>query len=322
MGKTLDNVLKAMEKRFSKEAVRTLESAPIEIKRIPTGSKDLDDKIGGGYPVGRIIEILGGEAVGKTTLALSAIVKAQELGLICAIVDSEHALNKEYAQNLGVDTSKLIISQPGTGEEALNIVEELCRSGADLVVVDSVATMTPEKEIQGEMEDNNIGLQARMMSKGLRKITPAASDSDTTILFINQFRTKIGAYGDPNVGTGGMALPYYASVRLKMYASKLENTKKERIGSRVKIKVAKNKTASPYRTAEYSLIFGVGIDELRDTIDMAVYEGLIVKSGSWYKYDDGTSLGQGVEGVRDVLKDNPDLLDDIEIRLEEMKNGN
>ncbi len=321
MGKSLDSILKAMEKRFSKESVRTLESAPIEIRRIPTGSKDLDEKTGGGYPVGRIIEILGGEAVGKTTLALSAIVKAQELGLICAIVDSEHALNKEYAQKIGVDTSKLIISQPGTGEEALNITEELCKSGVDLIIVDSVATMTPEKEIQGEMEDNNIGLQARMMSKGLRKVTPVASENDSTVIFINQFRTNIGSYGDPNVGTGGKALPYYASIRLKMYASKIENSKKERVGSRVKVKVAKNKTAAPYKTAEYSLIFGEGIDELRDTIDMAMFEGLITKAGSWYKYD-GTSLGQGVEGVKETFLDNPDLLSEIESKLEDIKNAN
>ena len=314
MEKHVLDILKKVEGRFEKGLVTTLEAAPIDIKRIPTGSKDLDEKMGGGYPVGRIIEILGGEAVGKTTLVIEGIARWQEQGLICAMVDSEHAFNKEYAKHLGVDTEKLIIAQPGTGEEALNVIEELCRAGVDVVIGDSVATMTPLKEIEGDMEDNNIGLHARMMSKGLRKVSPAASENNATVIFINQFRTNVGAYGDPNIGTGGKALPYYASVRVKLYASAIKDSKGNQVASRVKAKIAKNKTAPPHKTAEYTLVFGEGIDQYIDLIDAAVNQGLITKGGSWYKYGE-TSLGQGVNGVKNTLSDNPELLEEIESQL-------
>jgi recombination protein RecA len=317
--KALDIALSQIEKQFGKGAVMKLGEASVNrgIEVIPTGCLQLDFALGvGGFPRGRIIEIYGPESSGKTTVALHTIAQAQKGGGIAAFIDAEHALDPIYAKALGVDIDELYISQPDTGEQALEICESLVRSGAiDVIVVDSVAALTPKAEIEGDMGDSHVGLQARLMSQALRKLTSAISKSKTIVIFINQLREKVGVmFGNPEVTTGGKALKFYASIRLDI--RKIEQLKQgtEFVGNRTRVKVVKNKVAPPFRMAEFDMIYGEGISREGSVLDMAVAKDIVQKSGSWFSYNE-TRIGQGKENARQFLKDNPELCDELEAKV-------
>ena len=319
--KALKMALDKIEKDFGKGSIMRLgDKAGVECDCIPTGALALDLALGiGGVPRGRIIEIYGPEASGKTTLAQHIVANAQKKGGIAAYIDAEHALDPEYARNLGVDVDQLLISQPDTGEQALEICEELVRSGAiDVVVVDSVAALVPKAEIEKAMDEQQMGLQARLMSKGLRKLTAVVSKTNTTVIFINQLRQKIGImFGNPETTTGGQALKYYSSVRLDIRrCDSVKNKDNEDIGNRVRVKVVKNKVAPPFKTAEFDIIYGQGISALGNIIDVAVNFDIIKKSGAWFSYND-EKLGQGREKAKEFLEQNPDILNEIEAKVRE-----
>jgi recombination protein RecA len=319
-GKALELALAQIDKQFGKGSVMRLGDearAPIEI--IPTGSIALDVALGiGGYPRGRVVEIYGPESSGKTTVALHAVANAQKAGGIAAFIDAEHALDPDYARNLGVDTDALLVSQPDTGEQALEIADMLVRSGAlDILVIDSVAALVPRAEIEGEMGDNHVGLQARLMSQALRKITGALSNSGTTAIFINQLREKIGVmFGSPETTTGGKALKFYASVRLDVRRIETMKDAGEAVGNRTRVKVVKNKVAPPFKQAEFDILYGQGISREGSLIDMGVEQAILRKSGAWYTYE-GDQLGQGKENARRFMKENPDVANEIEKRIKE-----
>lgn len=320
--KTLDLALKQIDKAFGKGTIIRLGDKQVEpIDSISTGSIGLDIALGiGGIPKGRIIEIYGPESSGKTTLALHIIAQSQKNGGICAFVDAEHALDVKYANNLGVDTDNLFVSQPDFGEQALDIVETLSRSGAvDLIVVDSVAALTPKTEIEGDMGDSHVGLQARLMSQALRKLTGVVHKMNTTIIFINQIRMKIGTmgYGNPETTTGGNALKFYASVRLDVRKIATLKQNEQPIGNRTKIKVVKNKVAPPFKTAEFDVMYGEGISKEGEIIDYGVKLDVIDKSGAWFSYQD-TKIGQGRENSKAYLKEHPDVANEI---VEKLKNS-
>ena len=316
--KALDAALAQIERQFGKGSVMRLGDegrAPIEA--IPTGSVALDVALGiGGLPRGRVIEIYGPESSGKTTVALHAIANAQALGGICAFIDAEHALDPDYAKALGVDIDALLVSQPDTGEQALEITDMLIRSGAiSLIVIDSVAALVPRAEIEGEMGDSHVGLQARLMSQALRKITGALAQSGTTAIFINQLREKIGVmFGTPETTTGGRALKFYSSVRLDVRRIESLKDGADVVGNRTRVKVVKNKVAPPFKQAEFDILYGEGISREGSLIDMGVDHGVIRKAGAWYTYE-GDQLGQGKENARTFLRDNPDLALDIETKI-------
>lgn len=316
--KALDNVFGNIEKQFGKGSVMRLgDKSDAHIEAVPTGALSLDVALGiGGVPRGRIIEIYGPESSGKTTVALHIVAETQKLGGEAAFIDAEHALDPVYAQNLGVDIDELIVSQPDTGEQALEITEQLCRSGAiDIIVIDSVAALVPKQEIEGLMGDAHVGLQARLMSQALRKLASVVNRSNTIAIFINQLREKVGtSYGNPETTTGGRALKFYASVRLDV--RRVETIKGEDgvTGNRTKVKVVKNKVAPPFREAEFDIVYGEGISKIGNIVDVAVDYNIIEKSGSWYSYD-GTRLGQGRENAKNILKDNPELCREIEMKV-------
>ena len=318
--KALDVALAQIEKQHGKGSVMRLgerAAAPIEV--IPSGSIALDVALGiGGLPRGRVIEIYGPESSGKTTVALHAVANAQAAGGVAAFIDAEHALDPEYARALGVDTDQLLVSQPDTGEQALEIADMLIRSGAlDIIVIDSVAALVPRAEIEGEMGDSHVGLQARLMSQALRKITGALNNSGTTAIFINQLREKIGVmFGSPETTTGGRALKFYASVRLDVRRIETLKDGTDAVGNRTRVKVVKNKVAPPFKQAEFDIVYGEGISREGSLIDVGVEQGLIKKSGAWYTYE-SDQLGQGKENVRSFLRDNPDLADEIEKKIKE-----
>ncbi|MCA5893190.1 recombinase RecA [Isoptericola sp. NEAU-Y5] len=318
--KALEAALAQIDRSFGKGSIMRLgdeSRAPVEV--IPTGSIALDVALGiGGLPRGRVVEIYGPESSGKTTVALHAVANAQRNGGIAAFVDAEHALDPEYAKKLGVDTDALLVSQPDTGEQALEIMDMLIRSGAlDVIVIDSVAALVPKAEIEGEMGDSHVGLQARLMSQALRKITGALSASGTTAIFINQLREKIGVFfGSPETTTGGKALKFYASVRMDIRRIETLKEGTEPVGNRTRIKVVKNKMAPPFKQAEFDILYGVGISREGGLIDMGVEHGFVRKSGSWFTYE-GDQLGQGKENARAFLRDNPDLANEIEKRIKE-----
>ncbi|MFJ3954806.1 recombinase RecA [Streptomyces sp. Je 1-4] len=318
--KALDAALAQIERQFGKGAVMRMgerSKEPIEV--IPTGSTALDVALGvGGLPRGRVIEVYGPESSGKTTLTLHAVANAQKAGGSVAFIDAEHALDPEYAKKLGVDTDSLILSQPDNGEQALEITDMLVRSGAlDLIVIDSVAALVPRAEIEGEMGDSHVGLQARLMSQALRKITSALNQSKTTAIFINQLREKIGVmFGSPETTTGGRALKFYASVRLDIRRIETLKDGTDAVGNRTRVKVVKNKVSPPFKQAEFDILYGQGISREGGLIDMGVEHGFIRKSGAWYTYE-GDQLGQGKENARNFLKDNPDLANEIEKKIKE-----
>ena len=316
--KALDVALSQIEKQFGKGSVMRLgDYKAMEIESIPTGSLSLDIALGiGGLPRGRIIEIYGPESSGKTTLALSVVAEAQKLGGEAAFIDAEHALDPVHAKKLGVDIDNLIVSQPDTGEQALEITESLVRSGAiDVVVVDSVAALVPKAEIDGDMGDSHMGLQARLMSQALRKLAGAINKSKTVLIFINQLREKVGImFGNPETTTGGRALKYYASVRLDI--RKIENIKQdgEVVGNRARVKVVKNKVAPPFREAEFDIVYGKGISKEGNILDIGVNLDIVEKSGSWFSYN-GERIGQGRENVKNYLRENPEMMKEIEEKI-------
>lgn len=318
--KALEAALGQIDRQFGKGSVMRLgDGTRASVEIIPTGSIALDIALGvGGLPRGRVVEVYGPESSGKTTVALHAVANAQRAGGIAAFIDAEHALDPEYAKKLGVDTDALLVSQPDTGEQALEIMDMLIRSGAlDIVVIDSVAALVPKAEIEGEMGDSHVGLQARLMSQALRKITGALSQSGTTAIFINQLREKIGVFfGSPETTTGGKALKFYASVRLDI--RRIETLKEggEPVGNRTRVKVVKNKMAPPFKQAEFDILYGVGISREGGLIDLGVEQGFVRKSGAWYTYE-GDQLGQGKENARKFLRDNPELADEIERKIKE-----
>ncbi len=318
--KALDTALAQIERQFGKGSVMKMgDRGPQVMEVIPTGSIALDIALGiGGLPRGRIVEIYGPESSGKTTVALHAIANAQKAGGIAAFIDAEHALDPEYAKKLGVDIDALLVSQPDTGEQALEIMDMLIRSGAlDVIVVDSVAALVPRAEIEGEMGDSHMGLQARLMSQALRKITGALHQSNTTAIFINQLREKIGVFfGTPETTTGGKALKFYASIRLDVRRIETLKDGQEAVGNRTRVKVVKNKMAPPFKQAEFDIIYGVGISREGSLIDLGVEVGVVKKSGAWYTYE-GDQLGQGKENSRNFLLDNPDLANEIEKKIRE-----
>lgn len=315
---SLDNALAQIDRQFGKGSIMRLGDdtrPPVEV--IPTGSVALDAALGiGGLPRGRIVEIYGPESSGKTTLALHAVANAQRNGGIAAFIDAEHAMDPEYAKKLGVDTDALLVSQPDTGEQALEITDMLIRSGAlDVVVIDSVAALVPKAEIEGEMGDSHVGLQARLMSQALRKLTGALSASGTTAIFINQLREKIGVFfGSPETTTGGKALKFYASVRMDIRRIETLKTGTDSVGNRTRVKVVKNKMAPPFKQAEFDILYGEGISREGGLIDLGVEHGIVRKSGAWFTYE-GDQLGQGKENSRQFLKDNPDLAVEIEEKI-------
>lgn len=316
--KALELALSQIDKQFGKGSVMRLgdDNCPA-VKVIPTGSLALDVALGvGGLPRGRVIEIYGPESSGKTTVALHAVASAQKAGGNAAFIDAEHALDPEYAKNLGVDTDSLLVSQPDTGEQALEIADMLIRSGGiDIIVIDSVAALVPKAEIEGEMGDSHVGLQARLMSQALRKITGALSGTGTTAIFINQLREKIGVFfGSPETTTGGKALKFYSSVRIDVRRIETLKEKGNPVGNRTRAKIVKNKMAPPFKQAEFDILYGQGISREGSIIDMGVETGIIRKSGSWFTYG-SDQLGQGKENVRNFLKDNPELCDEIEHRI-------
>jgi recombination protein RecA len=318
--KALEVALGQIDKQFGKGSVMRLGEKPyVPIEVIPTGSIALDIALGiGGLPRGRVVEIYGPESSGKTTVALHAVANAQAAGGVAAFIDAEHALDPEYARALGVNTDALLVSQPDTGEQALEIMDMLIRSGAlDIIVVDSVAALVPRAEIEGEMGDSHVGLQARLMSQALRKITGALSNSGTTAIFINQLREKIGVmFGSPETTTGGKALKFYSSIRLDVRRIETLKDGGDAVGNRTRVKVVKNKVAPPFKQAEFDIVYGQGISREGSLIDVGVDQAIIRKSGAWYTYE-GDQLGQGKENVRTFLKDNPDLADEIEKKIKE-----
>lgn len=318
--KALQAAMSKIEKDFGKGSIMKLGDEQIEkVEVIPTGSIALNAALGvGGYPKGRIIEIYGPESSGKTTLAIHAIAEAQKAGGIAAFIDAEHAFDRFYAANLGVDIENLLISQPDNGEQALEIADQLIRSSAvDIVVVDSVAALTPKKEIEGDMGDNVVGLQARLMSQALRKLTSTISKTNTTCIFINQLREKIGVmFGNPETTTGGNALKFYSSVRLDIRRVTGIKDGDNVIGNQVRVKIVKNKVAPPFRKAEFEITFGEGISKVGEIVDLGVEHGIIQKSGSWFSYND-TRLAQGRDATKQVIKDNPELAEEIEAKIME-----
>ena len=318
--KALKLAIEKIEKDFGKGSIMKLGDKPaVSVETIPTGSLALDIALGvGGIPRGRIIEIYGPESSGKTTLAQHIVAECQKKGGIAAFVDAEHALDPEYARNLGVNVDELLISQPDTGEQALDITEELVRSGAvDIIVVDSVAALVPKAEIEGSMEDQQMGLQARLMSKALRKLTGIIGKTNTTVIFINQLRQKIGVmYGNPETTTGGNALKYYASVRLEIRRTEGLKGDGEDIGNHVRVRILKNKVAPPFRTAEFDIIFGKGICKIGNILDVAVDLDIVKKAGSWFSYND-EKLGQGRDKSKEYLAANPEMLAEIEKLIRE-----
>jgi recombination protein RecA len=318
--KALELALAQIDKQYGKGSVMRLGDegrAPIAV--IPTGAIALDVALGiGGLPRGRVVEIYGPESSGKTTVALHAVANAQKAGGIAAFIDAEHALDPEYAKNLGVDTDALLVSQPDTGEQALEIADMLIRSGAlDILVIDSVAALVPRAEIEGEMGDSHVGLQARLMSQALRKLTGALSNSGTTAVFINQLREKVGVmFGSPETTTGGKALKFYASIRLDVRRIETLKDGGEPVGNRTRVKVVKNKVAPPFKQAEFDILYGHGISREGSLIDMGVDQGILRKSGAWYTYE-GDQLGQGKENARRFLRENPDIANEVEKRIKE-----
>ncbi len=319
--KALKLTLDKLDKAYGKGTVMKMgDSAVQEVDVIPTGSLGLDLALGvGGYPRGRVIEIYGPESSGKTTLTLHAIAQAQKGGGIAAFIDAEHAFDRFYAEKLGVDIENLIISQPDNGEQALEIADNLIRSGAiDIIVVDSVAALTPKSEIEGEMGDSKMGLHARLMSQALRKLTSSISKTNCTVIFINQLREKIGVmFGNPETTTGGNALKFYASVRLDIRRStQIKDSNSEVIGNKTRVKIVKNKVAPPFRTAEFDIMYGQGISKNGEIIDIGVDYEIVKKSGSWFSYQD-TKLGQGRDSVKGLLNDNPELMEELEEKIKE-----
>ena len=320
--KALQLTLDKLDKTYGKGSVMRLgDSAIEEVEAISSGSLGLDIALGvGGYPKGRVIEIYGPESSGKTTLTLHAIAECQKAGGIAAFIDAEHAFDRFYAENLGVDVQELIISQPDNGEQALEIADNLIRSGAvDIVVIDSVAALTPKSEIEGEMGDSKMGLHARLMSQALRKLTGSISRTNCTVFFINQLREKIGVmFGNPETTTGGNALKFYASVRLDIRRStQIKDADAKVLGNKTRVKVVKNKVAPPFRTTEFDIMYGEGISKIGEIIDLGVNYEIIKKSGSWFSYGD-TKIGQGRESVKTLLQDNPDLMDELEEKILEL----
>ena len=316
--KALQAAMSKIEKDFGKGSIMKMGDEKIEnVEEIPTGSIGLNAALGvGGYPKGRIIEIYGPESSGKTTLAIHAIAECQKTGGIAAFIDAEHAFDRFYAQKLGVDVDNLYISQPDNGEQALEIADQLIRSSAiDILVVDSVAALTPTKEIEGDMGDSAVGLHARLMSQALRKLTATISKTNTTCIFINQLREKIGVmFGNPETTTGGNALKFYASVRLDIRKVTGIKDGDQVIGNQVRVKVVKNKVAPPFRKAEFEITFGEGISKIGEIVDLGVEHGIITKSGSWFSYD-GSKLAQGRDAVKVLLKDNPELCEELEAKI-------
>ena len=318
--KALQAAMDRIEKNFGKGAIMKLGDDSIqEIEVIPTGSIGLNAALGvGGYPRGRVIEIYGPESSGKTTLAIHAIAEVQKTGGIAAIIDAEHAFDRFYAQKLGVDVNNLLIAQPDNGEQALEIADQLISSAAvDLVIVDSVAALTPKAEIEGDMGDNKVGLQARLMSQALRKLTATISKTNTTCIFINQLREKIGVmFGNPETTTGGNALKFYASVRIDIRRTSQLKDGDEVIGNQTRVKIVKNKVAPPFRKAEFDIMFGEGISKAGEIIDLGVEYGIIKKSGSWFSYGE-TKLAQGRDATKQLIADNPELAEELEAKIME-----
>ncbi len=317
--KALKLALDKLDKTYGKGTVMKMGDAPvIEVGVIPSGSLGIDLALGvGGYPRGRVVEIYGPESSGKTTLTLHAIAEAQKQGGIAAFIDAEHAFDRFYAENLGIDVDNLIISQPDNGEQALEIADNLIRSGAiDIVVIDSVAALTPKSEIEGEMGDSKMGLHARLMSQALRKLTGSISKTNCTVIFINQLREKIGVmFGNPETTTGGNALKFYASVRVDIRRStQIKNTDGEVMGNKTRVKIVKNKVAPPFRLAEFDIMYGEGISKVGEILDIGVELGIVKKSGSWFSYGE-TKLGQGRDSVKNLIKENPDLMDELEEKI-------
>ena len=323
--KALQAAMAKIEKDFGKGAIMKMGDEKVEnVEVIPTGSIGLNAALGvGGYPKGRIIEIYGPESSGKTTLAIHAIAECQKAGGVAAFIDAEHAFDRFYAEKLGVDIDNLLISQPDNGEQALEIADQLIRSSAvDLLIVDSVAALTPKKEIEGDMGDSAVGLHARLMSQALRKLTGTIAKTKTTCIFINQLREKIGVmFGNPETTTGGNALKFYASVRLDIRKSQSVKDGDTILGNQVKVKVVKNKVAPPFRKAEFEIMFGEGISKIGEIVDLGTEYEIIKKSGSWFSYGD-TKLGQGRDSVKDMLKDNPELCDELEAKIMEILKEN
>ena len=318
--KALKLTMDKLDKTYGKGAVMRMGDSAVEkVAAIPSGSLGLDVALGvGGYPKGRVVEIYGPESSGKTTLTLHAIAEVQKQGGIAAFIDAEHAFDRTYAENLGINTEELIISQPDNGEQALEIADNLIRSGAiDLIVIDSVAALTPKSEIEGEMGDSKMGLQARLMSQALRKLTATISKTHCCCIFINQLREKIGVmFGNPETTTGGNALKFYSSVRLDIRRTSQIKDTNGVIGNRARVKVIKNKVAPPFRQAEFDIMYGEGISKMGEVIDLGVEHDIVKKSGSWFSYED-TKLGQGRDAVRQLLVDNPELAEEIEAKIRE-----
>ena len=323
--KALKLTLDKLDKAYGKGTVMTMSDAPVvDVDVISSGSLGLDVALGvGGYPRGRVVEIYGPESSGKTTLTLHAIAEAQKAGGIAAFIDAEHAFDRFYAENLGIDIDNLIISQPDNGEQALEIADNLVRSGAiDLIVIDSVAALTPRSEIEGEMGDSKMGLHARLMSQALRKLTGSISKTNCTMIFINQLREKIGVmFGNPETTTGGNALKFYASVRLDIRRStQIKDSDGSVRGNKTRVKVVKNKVAPPFKLAEFDIMYGEGVSKVGEILDLAVEFDIIQKSGSWFSYD-ATKLGQGRDAVKQMIKDNPDLMDELELKIKSIIKG-
>jgi recombination protein RecA len=322
--KALQMAMDKLEKAHGKGSIMRMgDSAVEDLEVIPTGSIGLDLALGiGGYPKGRIVEIYGPESSGKTTLAIHAIAEAQKMGGIAAIIDAEHAFDRFYAQSLGVDIDNLLISQPDNGEQALEITENLIRSGAiDIIVIDSVAALTPRAEIEGEMGDSKMGLQARLMSQALRKLTGTISKTGCVCIFINQLREKIGVmFGNPETTTGGNALKFYSSIRLDIRRAGQIKNGDDVVANRARVKVVKNKVAPPFRKAEFDIMFGLGISKVGEIIDLGVDHGIVKKSGSWFSYGE-TRLGQGRDAVKELLLDNPELSEELEKKIKAVISG-
>jgi len=323
--KALQLTLDKLDKAYGKGTVMRMSDAPVvDVEVTSSGSLGLDIALGvGGYPRGRVIEIYGPESSGKTTMTLHAIAETQKAGGIAAFIDAEHAFDRFYAQNLGIDIDNLIISQPDNGEQALEIADNLVRSGAiDMVVIDSVAALTPKSEIEGEMGDSKMGLHARLMSQALRKLTGSISKTKCTMIFINQLREKIGVmFGNPETTTGGNALKFYASIRLDIRRStQIKDSDGNVLGNKTRFKVVKNKVAPPFRLAEFDIMYGQGVSKVGEILDVAVEHEIVKKSGSWFSYED-TKLGQGRDAVKQMIKDNPELMDELEAKIKVVLKG-